>query len=376
MDTILQPFMWVVAWVMYGIHQGLSAFGMKSGTGPAWVLAIIGLTITVRLIVLPLYNKQIKASRAMQVLTPEMQKIRKKYKGKRDQISMRRQQEETQALYRKHGASPMASCWPMLIQMPILFSLYRVLIAFPDIATGKKGTLGPITQKVAESFEQTTFFGAPLSSTMSSATQLAKQGYNAGQIRTVAIILVALMIVSMFLTQRQMMTKNMPENVGDDDNPAQRMQKFMLYGMPFIYVFSGAVFPVGVLIYWCAGNFWNMAQQGWFIRHNPTPGSKAYREWEKRQREKRKRKGLTDEEIAELEAKEQAGGQRYQPMSKERAKKAGVTLDPQNDPIEDDDKPKIGKDGLTDEERARKRYERRQAQRARSKAKKKKKKGK
>ena len=157
------------------------------------------------------------------------------------------------------------------------------------------------------------------------------------------------------------MTKNMPEQK-DPNNAALRMQRMMLYGMPLIYVFSGAVFPVGVLIYWCAGNLWNMGQQSWFIRHNPTPGSRAYIEREKRILEKRKRKGLTEEEIAELEEQEQKGGQRYQPMSKERAKKAGLSPDAYMPRPADED-----------EERARKRYERRQAERARARAKKNKK---
>lgn len=371
MDTILAPFMWAVSWVMYGIHEGLVLLGMNRGAGPAWVCAIIGLTIVVRLLILPLYNRQIRASRAMQVLQPDIQKLQKKYKGKRDQVSMQRQQEELQALYRKHGASPMASCWPMLVQMPILFSLYRVLINFPSIANGKRGPIGPITQPVAQSFEETTFFGAPMSATISTAGQFA----NATQVRIVAVVLVIIMILSMFWTQRQLMTKNMPEQK-DPNNAALRMQRMMLYGMPLIYVFSGAVFPVGVLIYWCAGNLWNMGQQSWFIRHNPTPGSRAYIEREKRILEKRKRKGLTDEEIAELEAEEQKGGQRYQPMSKERAKKAGLSPDaymPRPADEDEDDKPVVGKDGLTDEERARKRYERRQAERARARAKKNKK---
>ncbi len=380
MDTILSPIMWLVSWVMYGIHKGLTMLGMAPGAGTAWVLSIIGLTILVRLIILPLYNKQIMATRQTQVLQPEIQKIQKKYKGKKDQVSQKRQQEEMQALYRKHGTSPFASCLPLLVQMPILFSLFRVLYAFPLISAGSRESLGPITKDVADDFLASKFFGAPLSASFSQPGNAD----HATAVRIVAAVLVIFMAVSMFYTQKQLTMKNMPDSAMDPDNPAFKTQKYMLYGMPFIYLFSGVAFQIGVLVYWGAGNIWNIGQQTWFIRNNPTPGSQAYRDREIRLRKKREQKGLSAEEIAELEAEDAArsSGQRQQPMGKERAKKAG--LKPQdaalagNDPTPDlefesedinENGEAIGKDGLTEAERARKRYERRQAERARSRAK-------
>ena len=378
MDTILSPIMWLVSWVMYGIHKGLTMLGMAEGAGTAWVLAIIGLTIVVRIIILPLYNKQIMATRQTQVLQPEIQKIQKKYKGKRDQVSQQRQQEEMQALYRKHGTSPFASCLPLLVQMPILFSLFRVLYAFPLIASGDRKALGPITQEVAEDFLSSKFFGAPLSASFSQPGDPS----HATAVRIVAAVLVIFMAASMFYTQKQLTMKNMPDSAMDPDNPAFKTQKYMLYGMPVIYLFSGVAFQIGVLVYWGAGNIWNIGQQTWFIRNNPTPGSQAYRDREARLRKKRERKGLTAEEIAELEAEDVARstGQRQQPMSKERAKKAGIkpqdavvagaeeTSEAESENVNENGDV-IGKDGLTDAERARKRYERRQAERARSRAK-------
>ncbi|MGO1592949.1 MAG: membrane protein insertase YidC [Ancrocorticia sp.] len=372
MDTILAPIMWLVSYVIYGVHYGLTSLGMDAGSGPAWVLSIVGLTIIVRLIILPLYNKQINATRQTQVLQPEIQKIQKKYKGKKDQVSQQRQQEEMTALYKKHGTSPFASCLPLLVQMPILFSLFRVLYAFPAIAAGERGDLGPINSDVAVEFENSTVFGAPLSASFGAAGETA----DPLNVRIVAAVLVLFMVVSTFYTQKQLTMKNMPDSAMDPNNPAFKTQKYMLYGMPFIYLFSGAAFQVGVLVYWAAGNIWNIGQQTWFIRNNPTPGSQAYRDREERLRKKRLRKGLTEEEIETLEAEEASRGQRQQPMSKERAKKVGVDKDdPQpvhspEEPEEDVDPSEVrGKDGLTDAERAKKRYERRQAERARSKAK-------
>lgn len=361
--------MWVIAWVMYGVHQAFTALGMQSGAGPAWVLAILGLTVIVRLIVLPLYNKQISSMRQSQVLQPEIQRIQAKYKGKRDQISQQRQQEELMALYRKHGTSPFASCLPMLVQLPVLFALFRVLYAFPRIAAGEIPALGPITQQVAEDFQSSTVFGAPLAARFVDAPNTD----HPMAVRIVAVVLVLFMCISMFYTQKQLTMKNMPESSMDPDNPMFRTQKYMLYGMPLIYLFSGFTFQIGVLVYWFAGNVWNIGQQTWFIRNNPTPGSRAYKEREARLRKKRMRQGLSEEEIQELEEREAQGGQRQQPIGKARAKKmgieAGAPVGGEASVEEAPQGPMVGKDGLTDEERARKRYERRQAERERARAK-------
>ncbi len=152
----------------------------------------------------------------------------------------------------------------------------------------------------------------------------------------------------------------------------------MLYGMPMIYIFTGTTFQVGVLIYWLVGNIWNIGQQTWLLNTNPTPGSAAYKKRQAKLRAKRIAKGLPPEE-GEVENT----GQRPQPLGKERAKKAqlrgkesggaqaekGAAAEVDADSVAAE--PERGKDGLTDEERARKRYERRLAQRQRSQEKKK-----
>ena len=175
------------------------------------------------------------------------------------------------------------------------------------------------------------------------------------------------------------MRKNMPESALDKSNPMYRTQQIMMYGMPIMYIFMGGVLQVAVLVYWVAGNIWNLCQQAWFIRNNPTPGSQAYKERQKRLREKRERKGLSKEEIEKLESEDAArAGGRVQPLGKERSKKAAAKAanralhnDADDSDVDeaDSDKPEEvrGKDGLTEAERARRRYERRQAERARAK---------
>ncbi len=364
--------MWVIAWIMEILRRVFVALGLPDGAGAAWVLSIIGLTVVVRLLVLPLYNKQIRSSRQAQVIQPEVQKIQKKYKGKKDMVSRRRMQEEMQAVYRKHGTSPFATCLPMLVQMPILFALYRVISAFPGISKGYRDALGPITKKLATDFENSTVFGAPLATNFRTATSTNSQ--------IVIGVLVLIMSATMFYTQHQLMRKNMPESALDKSNPMYRTQQIMMYGMPIMYIFMGGVLQVAVLVYWVAGNIWNLCQQAWFIRNNPTPGSQAYRERQKRLREKRERKGLSKEEIEKLESEDAArAGVRVQPLGKERSKKAAAkaanralhndAADDSDVDEADSDKPKEvrGKDGLTEAERARRRYERRQAERARAK---------
>lgn len=364
--------MWVIAWIMEILRRVFVALGLPDGAGAAWVLSIVGLTVVVRLLVLPLYNKQIRSSRQAQVIQPEVQKIQKKYKGKKDMVSRRRMQEEMQAVYRKHGTSPFATCLPMLVQMPILFALYRVISAFPGISKGYRDALGPITKKLATDFENSTVFGAPLATNFRTATSTNSQ--------IVIGVLVLIMSATMFYTQHQLMRKNMPESALDKSNPMYRTQQIMMYGMPIMYIFMGGVLQVAVLVYWVAGNIWNLCQQAWFIRNNPTPGSQAYRERQKRLREKRERKGLSKEEIEKLESEDAArAGVRVQPLGKERSKKAAAKAanralhndDADDSDVDeaDSDKPKEvrGKDGLTEAERARRRYERRQAERARAK---------
>ena len=93
-DKLLYPFKVAVAWVMVRLHDVFVFLGMDDGSGPAWVLSIIGLTIIVRILLIPLFFKQIKASRGMQALQPELKKLQDKYKNKKDQASRQRMSEE------------------------------------------------------------------------------------------------------------------------------------------------------------------------------------------------------------------------------------------------------------------------------------------
>jgi len=322
-DGLLKPIMIVVAWIMYGWHQLLSSIGLDPDGGAAWALSIVGLVIVIRILLIPLFFKQIKASRGMQMLAPEMQAIQKKYKGKSDPASREAMSRETMELYRKHGTNPFASCLPILLQSPIFFALFRVLNSLPAIADGTHETIGPLTAPVASSAEQATIFGAPLSGTFMQA------GDN-WHIRVVTVVLIIAMSATTFLTQRQLTMKNMPPAALQ--GPMAQQQKVLLYVLPLIFAFSGVNFPIGVLIYWTTTNLWSMGQQFYTIRRMPAPGSEA----EKALIERKARKAAAHGTIPESDGAapravivEDAprSGQRQQPKRKDRNKPrpAGAT---------------------------------------------------
>src|SRR5665647_3088085 len=135
MDTILHPIMVVVAWIMVQFHW-LFSLVLDPKSGLSWALSIVGLVIIMRVVLIPLFVKQIKAARGMQMLSPELQALQKKYKGRSDPASREAMTRETMALYKKHGTTPFASCLPMLAQSPIFFALFRVLINIPKVGDG------------------------------------------------------------------------------------------------------------------------------------------------------------------------------------------------------------------------------------------------
>ena len=271
MDGILHPIIVAFAWIWVFLHKGLTLIGIPAGPGIGWVLSIVLLTVLVRFAILPLYLKQIRSMRSMQILQPEMQKIQAKYKGKKDSVSRQRQSEETMALYKKHGASPYASCLPLLVQMPILFGLYRVIFAVQQIKDGnyQYDNLGPLDQTVATDINASKVFGVGLSQTLGTTPEVAG--------KAVFIVLIAVLVAVQFLTMRLSMKKNMAPNP-DPDNPMVRSQKSMMYFMPLMFVFTGMIFQMGLLVYMVTTTLFGFFQQVWVNRTMPTPGSPAFTE--------------------------------------------------------------------------------------------------
>ena len=127
-NTLLWPIKWVIEAILFGFHCVLGpALGMDADAGLTWVLSIVGLVLVVRAALIPIFVRQIKSQRKMMEVAPQLKKIQDKYRGKKDQYSREAMQRETMELYRKAGTNPFSSCLPLLIQMPIFFSLFSVL---------------------------------------------------------------------------------------------------------------------------------------------------------------------------------------------------------------------------------------------------------
>lgn len=316
-DIILWPFKWIVSAILWVFHSLFTGIGMDPANGWTWVLSIVFMTIVMRILLIPLFVRQIKSMRGMQELQPEMAKIQAKYKGKKDQVSRQAMAQEQMELYKRTGANPLSSCLPIIVQMPVFFGLLQVLRGVPAAATNHTGIM-MLSESMVHQFNAATIFGAPLFSTLTHPGT----DHHATTI-VLAVVMIVIMSFTQFYTQKQISSKNMSAQA--KESPMYRQQQMMLYVFPLIFAVGGINFPLGVLVYWTVTNFWTMGQQWWVIRNNPTPGSQA----EKELNERRAAKGLPpvgktrEEHEAELEAQRERakGGQRQQPVSKQRKKK-------------------------------------------------------
>ena len=211
----------------------------------------------IRIILIPLFVKQIKSSRNMQLLQPRVKELQKKYGHDRERLA-----QETMALYKETGTNPFASCLPILLQMPIFFALFRLINAASRPGYSKHGVL---TGDQADQLREATLFGA----------DLAGKLMDMGSVNTMvlAVLLVLAMTATTFLTQKQLMSKNMPADAMTGQYA--QTQKMLLYVLPFAFAVGGVAFPIGVLLYWSTSNLWTMGQQFYVIRNNPAPGTPA-----------------------------------------------------------------------------------------------------
>ncbi len=265
LETLIQPLYWVVSAVLMGWHW-LFDLGLPADSGWTWALSIIGLTVTTRAALIPLFVKQIKSSRNMQMLQPRVKELQKKYGHDRERLA-----QETMALYKDAGTNPFASCLPILMQAPIFFALFRVI----SEAARDNHPLGILTLADTESLEAAELTPLPvkIADTFLGADNIS--------VRIVTLVLVALMTATTFTTQRQLMRKNMPASAMT--GPYAQQQKMLLYILPVVFAVGGIAFPIGVLLYWSTSNIWTMGQQFYVIRNNPAPGTPA--EEAKRQRD-------------------------------------------------------------------------------------------
>jgi YidC/Oxa1 family membrane protein insertase len=214
--------------------------------GQSYWFSIVLLTIMVRILLIPLTVKQVRSTRVMQELQPELKKLQAKYKNDKPKL-----QEELMKLYRERGFNPMAGCWPLAAQLPFFWALYRVIYSRnisgePNILLGK------------------TFFGVPLEQRWS---MLHGWGDKLGSAAGLTILgLIIAMAVTTYVSQRQLMARQ-----SADSNPQQQM---LLKIMPLMFVVFAINVPLAVVVYWVTTNLWSMGQQ-WVLLRNYQPPTAA-----------------------------------------------------------------------------------------------------
>src|SRR5579862_5768941 len=216
---------------MAHIHNVLAPiFGTNSGA--SWALSIILLTLAMRLLLFPLFVKQIKNQRAMQAVQPKMKELQAKYKNDKEKLN-----QEMMALWKEAGANPFSGCLPLLLQIPIFISLFHVLRQLkpqphcPDpTALACYKAFPGFTQEMVASAAQAKIFGVPISASFtSSAAYLHDLGGNQTSTRILCLVLTVLMGASTFITQRQLMARN-----GPAEGSMAQQQKIMLYLFPVL----------------------------------------------------------------------------------------------------------------------------------------------
>ncbi|HEX8630470.1 MAG TPA: membrane protein insertase YidC [Catenuloplanes sp.] len=254
---------WAISWILLTWHSAWDAIGVPVkavlGTNWAWILSILFLVVTVRVILFPVFVKQIKSQRAMQALQPKVKELQDKHKGDRETL-----QKEMMELYRTEKANPLMGCLPMFLQIPVFLGLFHVL---RRLDPAKNALYGWTTEQF-QSAASAKLFGAPIAGKFGSAAdELTRLQGNGTTVKVIAGILVLVMMATTYLTSRQMILKT-----GWATDPQQKMiQKLMLYGIPFSLLISGALFPIGVIIYWVTNNLFTLGQQQWVLRKFPPP---------------------------------------------------------------------------------------------------------
>lgn len=318
-SAIMTPLYYFVSGIILAWHWLFEQIGMDPDGGWTWVLSIVGLTITIRAMLIPLFVKQINSSRNMQLIQPQLQELRKKYGHDRERFA-----QEQMKLFQETGTNPFSSCMPLLLQMPIFFALFRVI----DQASrkGAEGAKGFLSGKQAESIANAQWLGGKIADTFISSEHL--------ETKIIAMVMVVAMCATQFFTQKQLMAKNMPPEALN--GPFAQQQKILLYVLPVVFAVSGVAFPLGVLVYWTTSNLWTMGQQFWVIRNNPAPGTPAFAA--KQKRDAAKGKIVQADPIAEAkQAAEVQKAKRQQPKKKSRdQRRKGGTPPKQSQPRKED----------------------------------------
>lgn len=292
-----------IAQVITWIHQAYSTF-IDPASGLNWALTIITLTVMMRILIFPLFLKQMRSSKKMQELAPKVQELRKRYKNDKQRMN-----QEVMALYQGAGANPLGGCLPVVAQFPIFISMFTVLRM---VASGTANYGMP--QSVVDSAKAAHIFTAGISESFFSAQAVSS--------KIIIGVFVAISSLTTFLTVRQSVTRSMQQM---PDNPMAQQQKILMYISP-LFAFFSLQFPLGLILYWVTTNLWTLGQQHWFYSRHPMPQfdakGNAIPVQPKPGMLAKLKKGATEEEAPAPEP-EQPKIVRNQPSRQPRSKRTG-----------------------------------------------------
>lgn len=307
---ILGPIAKLLGFILNMIYNFLDVFGIANAG-----LCIILFTFIVKALMIPLTIKQQKFSKLSSTMSPELTAIQAKYKGKKDEASLKKQQLETQAVYQKYGANPTSGCLPMLITLPIMFALYRVIYNIPayvdsiyklyeNVAVGIQGTSGysPVMMEYAEQVkvitskwtdisqvstnhvidilakfqrvdwqELTTSFPAITDVIQTNSTKIIELNSFFGGLNvadqpgfTWPGILIPILAMALQFVQGKQLESQTPV---DPNNPTANTMKTMNTVMPIMSGVFCITLPIGIGLYWIAGSVFQIIQQFFISKH-------------------------------------------------------------------------------------------------------------
>ncbi|WP_305093208.1 membrane protein insertase YidC [Prescottella sp. R16] len=266
LDFIYYP----VSWILWVWHK---VFGAVLGpdNGFAWALAVMFLVFTLRAILYKPFVKQVRTTRQMQELQPQIKALQKKYSKDRQRMAL-----EMQKLQKEHGFNPLMGCLPVLLQAPVFIGLFHVLRSFNRTGTGM-GQLGLTAEQNAsignyafspedvQSFLSARLFGAPISAAITSPQSVLESFAPFGGVPStlnIALVAIPLMVLASVATHFNSRASVARQSAAAAANPQSAiMNKLALWVFPLGVLVGGPFLMIAILLYWVSNNIWTYAQQ-------------------------------------------------------------------------------------------------------------------
>jgi len=269
---VLDFIYWPVSWILWFWHRAFAFIpGLGPDSGVAWSLAVVFLVFTLRVVLYKPFVKQVRTTKQMQELQPQIKELQKKYKNDRQKMAT-----EMQKLQREHGFNPLMGCLPVLAQVPVFLGLFHVLRSFNRTGHGL-GQLGMSPEDNAntanyifsaadvQSFLSARIFGAPISAfiTAPESEFLAFADYGGIPSRlSIALVAIPLMVIAGLATHfnaRASVARQTPEAAANPQSAL--MNKLALWVFPLGVLVGGPFLPIAILLYWVSNNIWTYGQQ-------------------------------------------------------------------------------------------------------------------